>query len=90
MSFFAFDAAPLATAVRCTDAELVVTISDGRVLSVPLAWFPRLARASAAQLGRFELLGGGDGIHWPELDEDVSIRGLLEGRPSIEYRAKSA
>jgi hypothetical protein len=73
--------------VRCTDDELVVSLNDGRILSVPLAWFPRLARASSEQLAEFELLGEGEGIHWPAIDEDISIAGLLEGRPSAEYRA---
>jgi hypothetical protein len=64
----------------------VVSLNDGRVLSVPLAWFPRLANASPEQLAVFELLGEGDGIHWTDLDEDISVVGLLEGRPSVEYR----
>lgn len=76
---------PHAMAVRCTADELVVSLNDGRTLSVPLAWFPRLARASEEQLAAFELLGEGEGIHWPAVDEDISVLGLLEGRPSIEY-----
>jgi hypothetical protein len=57
--------------------ELTVVLADGRRLSVPLAWFPRLLHASAEQLENYELLGEGLGIHWPDLDEDLSIAGLL-------------
>lgn len=87
MTSSAYKTNPLAVAVRCTGDELVVSLTDGRVLSVPLAWFPRLAQASAAQLADFELLGGGEGIHWPAVDEDVSVAGLLHGRPSMEHTA---
>ena len=59
--------------------ELSVTLMDGRTITVPLAWYPRLANATEAQLDRWEVAGGGWGIHWPELDEDLSFRGLLEG-----------
>jgi hypothetical protein len=52
---------------------------DGRKVTVPLVWFPRLSKASKSQLEHFELLGDGEGIHWPELDEDLSISGLLQG-----------
>lgn len=87
MSSLAHKAVPHAVAVRCTSDELVVSLNDGRILSVPLAWFPRLACASSEQLASFELLGEGEGIHWPAVDEDISIVGLLEGRPSMEYQA---
>jgi hypothetical protein len=86
MSSLALDTPPYATALHCTADALVVTLQDGRVLSVPLAWFPRLARATPDQLAVFEWLGLGEGVHWPLLDEDLSIAGLLEGRPSIEHR----
>jgi len=71
--------------VRCTDDELVVTLTDGRVLLVPLLWFPRLAAATAEQRQQFSLVGSGEGIHWPAVDEDISVRGLLMGRPSVEF-----
>ncbi len=87
MSSLAIDVVPHATQVECTSEELVVSLSDGRVLSVPLVWFPRLAHATSEQLSNFELLGEGEGIHWPEVDEDISVLGLLEGRKSVEYRA---
>jgi len=69
----------LATDVRVGGTELVVILSDGRRLGVPLDWFPRLRDATPAQLARWELLGGGEGIHWPEIDEDISVAGLLAG-----------
>lgn len=90
MSSLAFDSIPLAVDVRCTKDELIVSLSDGRVLSVPLVWFPRLAGATAAQLAEYELLGNGEGIHWPAVDEDVCVAGLLNGRPSVESRAGRA
>lgn len=57
-----------------------VQLSDGRSLSVPLAYFPRLLNATPEQLGQFEISGGGTGLHWDELDEDISVPGLLMGR----------
>ena len=68
---------PRAESVGFTSGELVVHLEDGRTLRVPLEWFPRLRDASKAKLTRFRLIGGGIGIHWPDLDEDLSIRGLL-------------
>src|SRR5712691_7643848 len=70
--------------VRVTDRALVVELRDGRVVSVPLAWYPRLAEGSPRERRRWELLGPGVGIHWPDLDEDISIEGLLQGLPSGE------
>jgi len=70
---------PLADAVdvSCTADELVVTLADGRRVSAPLAWFPRLLRATPAQRAKWRLIGRGVGIHWDEVDEDISIRSLL-------------
>ena len=70
---------PLAQDVRVTEDELIVPLVDGRTISVPLVWFPRLLHASPQQRSRFELLGDGEGIHWPEIDEDISVAGLLRG-----------
>jgi hypothetical protein len=70
---------PRAEQVSFGDDELTVHLADGRRISVPLAWFPRLLRASPAERRHYELLGDGHGIHWPELDEDVSVAGLLRG-----------
>ncbi len=77
-----------ATDVTVTDDDLRVRLVDGRMISVPLAWFPRLLRASSSQRGRWRLIGGGEGIHWPEVDEDVSVAGLLAGLPSQEVSAQ--
>lgn len=73
---------PLARAVRVTDAEIIAELSDGRTISVPLAWSWRLSEATPEQRMSFRLVGGGEGIHWPEIDEDISIRGMLYGIPA--------
>lgn len=75
---------PRAVSVDAKDGELVVHLEDGRTLTVPLEWFPRLRDATPAQLAAYRLVGQGVGIHWPELDEDLSVRGLLlpEAMPS--------
>jgi hypothetical protein len=70
-----------------TDEELTVDLLDGRTLSVPLAWYPRLAHASGPERNNYRLIGQGQGIHWPDLDEDVSVDGLLAGRSSGESQA---
>ena len=77
---------PLAAEVNVGEHELLVDLVDGRRISVPLAWFPRLLHASAQQRNEFELIGDGEGIHWPAVDEDISVRGLVLGYPSVEYR----
>ena len=77
-----------AKAAHCTDNELVVLLVDGRVLAVPLAWFPRLLNATAAERERLEFSGDGEGIHWPALDEDISVAGLLRGEPSVKVRSR--
>ena len=76
------DVDPRAKEVNVSSDELSVLLADGRRLSVPLAWFPRLLRATPAQRARFEILGDGQGIHWPDVDEDLSVAGLLRGTPS--------
>jgi Protein of unknown function (DUF2442) len=63
--------------VSISDDELTVSLADGRRTSVPLVWFPRLLHATPDERRDFELLGNGEGIHWPELDEDLSVAGLL-------------
>ncbi len=77
-------AVPTAEAVMVTDDTLTVELSDGRSLSVPLAWFPRLVHATAAERKNWRLIGRGHGIHWSQLDEDISVEGLLAGKPSGE------
>jgi hypothetical protein len=73
-----------ATDVTVTDDSLTVELSDGRTISVPLAWYPRLTHATRDERSRWRLIGRGKGIHWPELDGDISVVGLLAGRPSGE------
>lgn len=70
--------------VRFSKDTLHVDLCDGRSISTPLAWFPRLVKATPAELQNWEIAGGGFGIHWPDLDEDLSTEGLLRGAPSIE------
>ncbi|MEM6429765.1 MAG: DUF2442 domain-containing protein [Deinococcota bacterium] len=86
MSLIANDV--LATSVKFTDVEFIVDLSDGRKLSIPLVWFPRLLAASHTQRQHYEFIGGGEGIHWPDVDEDISVAGLLAGRPSFEFTGK--
>lgn len=68
--------------VRFDDHSLTVDLADGRTMSVPLAWFPRLAGATAKERSNWELSAGSYGIHWPDLDEDLSSEGLLRGAPA--------
>jgi hypothetical protein len=70
--------------VTVTDKTLTVDMTDGRTISVPLAWYPRLSNGTHLERNHWELIGDGEGIHWPELDEDLSMEGLLLGRPSGE------
>ena len=69
-----------ARAVEFTATELVVTLADGRRIATPLDWYPRLKRATAAERNNFEVMAMG--IHWPDIDEDLSIAGMLKGRPA--------
>ena len=69
------------------DADrLIVDLMDGRTISVPLAWYPRLHSATEAQRTRWEIAGGGYGIHWPDVDEDLSTEGMLRGAPAVNGR----
>ena len=79
MSTLAVETHPLAQKVEFTTDDMVVSLVDGRKVIVPLVWFPRLANATKSQLEKHELLGDGEGIHWPEIDEDLSVAGLLRG-----------
>lgn len=78
---------PTAESVTVTDDTLTVDLSDGRSLSVPLDWFPRLVHATQAERKSWRLIGRGRGIHWDLLDEDIGIDGLLAGKPSGESQA---
>ena len=73
-----------AVSVAFSDNAMTVGLDDGRALSVPLAWYPRLLAGSPAERKHFGLIGDGEGIHWPGLDEDISVEGLLAGRRSGE------
>ena len=77
---------PGATSVTVSEDTLTAELSDGRTISVPLAWYPRLIHATPGERGRWELHAAGQHIHWPDLDEDLSVAGLLAGRPSGEGR----
>ncbi|NCC62321.1 MAG: DUF2442 domain-containing protein [Verrucomicrobiae bacterium] len=68
--------------VNCSDTMLNVDLMDGRTISVPLMWYPRLMKATKEQRAHWEVCGGGYGIHWPEIDEDLSAEGLLRGAPA--------
>jgi len=70
--------------VSVTDDTLVVDLSDGRSVSVPLAWYPRLLHGTPEERNHWRLIGKGEGIHWPDLDEDISIENLVFGQPSGE------
>jgi hypothetical protein len=77
-------AVPAATSVGVTDDTLTVDLSDGRTISVPLAWYPRLVHGTPEERSDWRLIGRGEGIHWPQLDEDISVEDLIAGRPSRE------
>lgn len=74
----------LAQTVAVRRDALVVDLADGRTITAPLAWFPRLKHGTPAERSSWRLIGGGQGIHWPDLDEDISVESLLAGRRSGE------
>ena len=74
----------LAQAVNTNDEALIVDLADGRTITVPLLWFPRLAHGNPAERNNWRLIGGGVGIHWPDLDEDIQVESLLAGHKSGE------
>jgi hypothetical protein len=76
-----------AQSVAFSDDSMTVHLDDGRSLSIPLAWYPRLLHGTKAERAKYELIGDGEGIHWPDLDEDLSVEGLLAGRRSAESDA---
>jgi len=75
---------PEALSVSLTDDTLSVDLSDGRSISAPIAWFPRLFHSTEQERNNWRLIGKGQGIHWGDIDEDISIEGLLAGKPSGE------
>jgi hypothetical protein len=78
---------PSVETVTVTEDTLSVNLSDGRTIAAPLAWFPRLVHASQKERDKWRLIARGHGIHWEDVDEDVSVEGLLAGRPSGESQA---
>ena len=78
---------PNADKVTITEDTLCVDLSDGRTISVPLAWFPRLLQSTPEERNNWRLIGKGRGIHWEDIDEDISVEGLLAGRPSGESQS---
>ena len=79
MSILKIELKPSAERVSFSDSELIVALLDGRTIIVPIAWFDTLSSATKEQLADYELLGDGEGIHWPQIDEDLSVKGLLIG-----------
>ena len=73
--------------VTLSQDTLTVDLADGRSISVPLAWYPRLWHGTESERNNWRLIGQGVGIHWPELDEDISLEGLILGKPSSESQA---
>ncbi len=85
MTTLQIDSAALkAAAVRVTDDALIMELADGRSLSAPLVWYPRLVHGSPEERNNYRLIGEGEGVHWPDLDEDISVEGVLAGRASGE------
>lgn len=82
MGTLALNADERVESVEFSEAFLVVGLKDGRRISVPIEWYPRLARASRGQLANWQVCGSGYGIHWPEIDADLSTEGLLRGAPA--------
>jgi len=78
---------PYAVGLHITEDTLAVDLSDGRTISVPLGWYPRLEHASPGELANWRLIGKGQGIHWEDLDEDISVEGLLAGTASGETQS---
>jgi hypothetical protein len=76
--------------VRVTKDQIVADLADGRVISVPLAWSWRLSEATAAQRRNFRLIGSGQGVHWPDVDEDLSVEGMLYGTPARRPKPRNA
>lgn len=83
MSTSAVEAMPRATSLRLTDDEIIVVLEDGRTLSTPLTWFPRLLAATREQRAQWRFIGHGEGIRWDGVDEDLSIAGLLRGEKAL-------
>ena len=82
------NAEPRVTAISVNEYAITACLTDGRIVSVPLAWSWRLSEATPEQRSRFEILGSGQGVRWPEIDEDISVEGMLNGVPARRSRVK--
>ena len=89
MGILAMNADERVADVKCTEDDLQVTLMDGRTISVPLAWYPRLFHATKKQRKNWQISAGGYGIHWPDVDEDLSTEGLLRGAPAPRQTIKA-
>jgi hypothetical protein len=76
--------------IRVTEDSIVAELADGRTISVPLAWSWRLSDATRAQRDNWRLIGSGEGVHWPDVDEDISVRGMLDGIPAVRGKPRAA
>jgi hypothetical protein len=76
--------------LRVTDDELIANLTDGRVISVPLVWSWRLSEATAEQRANFRIIGTGQGAHWPDVDEDISVEGMLHGTPARRPKTRAS
>ncbi len=81
---------PRITHVQVTDETITAQLADGRTISVPLAWSWRLLDATSDQRNNFEIIGSGQGVHWPDVDEDISAFGMLHGTPARRPKAEAA
>ena len=84
----AVNADPRVSVVSVTDEQITFHLVDGRVISVPLVWSWRLSDATPAQRSKYEIIGDGQGVHWPEVDEDLSVEGMLRGVPARRPKRK--
>lgn len=78
---------PSVQQVSITEDTLTVELADGRKISVPLAWYPRLLHATPQERNNWRLIGKGEGVHWPDLDEDISVENIILGKPSAESQS---
>ena len=90
MSALVGDREMFVLAVSFSEDAMTVSLDDGRTISVPLAWYPRLLAGTPEERAKYELIGDGEGIHWPDLDEDISVEGILAGRRSAESASSLA
>ena len=86
MTTLVLETEPLVARVDVNEARLTVYLTDGRLVAVPLDWYPRLKHGTPPERARWELIADGEGIHWPDLDEDIEVQGLIEGRRSGESK----